>query len=72
MDFFCRFIKDECPLCIVLLYCKRDYAASSMKAPRRLDFFAPLPTFIVIFQPIHTKLDKLYTRSLRMNHTIYW
>ena len=27
-----------------------------MKAPRRLDFFAPFPTFIVIFQPIHTTL----------------
>ena len=38
-----------------LLYFKRDYAASSMKTPRRLDVFASLPTFIVIFQPIHTK-----------------
>ena len=26
-----------------------------MKAPRRLDFFATLPTFIIIFQPIHKK-----------------
>ena len=50
---FFRSIKEEYPPCIVLLDFKTDYAASSMKAPRRLNFFAPLPTFIVIFQPIH-------------------
>ena len=52
---FCRSIKEEYPSCIFLLDFKMDYAVSSMKAPRRLDLFAPLPTFIVIFQPIHTK-----------------
>ena len=31
-----------------------------MKAPRRLDFVAPLPTIIVIFQPIHKKTLKNY------------
>ena len=36
--FFCRSIKEKYPPCIILLDFKRDYAASSMKAPRRLDF----------------------------------
>ena len=35
-------------------------------------FFCTTSTFIVIFQPIHTQnLDKLYTRTFRMNHSIY-
>jgi hypothetical protein len=52
---FCRSIKEEYPPCIVLLDFKTDYAADSMKAARRLDFLLHFPTFIVIFQPIHTK-----------------
>ena len=36
-----------------------------MKAPRRLDFVAPLPTFIVIFQPIHTKPSQIISEFSR-------
>ena len=44
-----RSIKEAYPQCIVLLDFKRDYAASSMKAPKRLDFVQHFPPFIVIF-----------------------
>ena len=37
-ELFCRSIKEAYPPFIVLLDFKRDYAASSMKSLRRLDF----------------------------------
>ena len=72
LELFCRSIKEEYPPCIVLLDFKRDYAAPSMKAPRRFDFCNTFQHLSLYSNQFAQNLNKLHNRIFRKNNSIYY